>query len=72
MVLLTMKEKQKIEVLQRVMDGKLKIREASHVLNRSERQVYRLLSSIRSQGIEGVIHKNRGNQHARTIWFFRI
>jgi len=49
------------------MDGKLKIREASHVLNRSERQVYRLLSSIRSQGIEGVIHKNRGNQHARTI-----
>lgn len=64
MVLLTMKEKKKLEVIQRVMDGQITRGNAGRVLGLKERQIYRILSRVRSQGVNGVIHKNRGNRYA--------
>jgi transposase len=65
MVILTMGEKKKIEVIQLVMDGKLEVSEAGKVLGRTVRTIYRLLSRVRKRGVEGVIHGNRGNKHAK-------
>lgn len=64
MVRLTMGEKKKLEAIQMVMDGKIGVYEAGMVLGRTIRTIYRLLRRVRERGVEGVIHGNRGNQHA--------
>lgn len=64
MVLLNMKDAKRLEVIQRVMDFSLTRVEAAKVLAVEVRQVYRILADLRSQGIQGIIHGNRGNQHA--------
>ena len=66
-MLLTMKEKTRIEVVQAVMDGKIEINEAGRVLSRSVRQVFRMLKRLRDQGLEGLIHKNKGRPNPRKI-----
>ena len=66
-MLLTMREKNKIEVIQRVMDGRMLIDEAGRVLNRSVRQVYRMLKRLREKGLEGLIHGNKGRKSSRKI-----
>ena len=66
-MLLTMKEKNKIEVMQWVMDGRLEVEEAGRVLKRSVRQVYRMLQRLREEGLEGLIHKNKGKSSPRKI-----
>lgn len=55
-----MKEKSRIEVIQRFMNGSLTVTETSLVLERSIRQIYRLQSRFRRFGIEGLIHENKG------------
>jgi transposase len=67
MVILTMKEELKIEVIQRVMDRQVGIREAGKILGLSERSIYRLLSKVREEGVRAVVHGNRGNNHAGKI-----
>ena len=67
MVILTMKEELKLEVIQRVMDKQVKIREAGQILGLSDRSIYRLLSKLREGGPRAVVHGNRGNNHAGKI-----
>lgn len=64
MVILTMKEKGILEVIQAVMDGRIGVIEAGRVLKRSIRTIYRILSRVRKNGVKGVLHGNRGNRHA--------
>ena len=66
-MLLTMKDKNRIEVIMAVMDGKIDVKDAVRILNRCERQVYRMLASVRQEGIKGLIHKNRGRESLRRI-----
>jgi transposase len=58
-VLLTMKEMNRLRVLQGYMDGKVVIEEAARILKRSLRSVYRMLAKVREKGPEGVLHGNR-------------
>src|ERR1700755_409189 len=71
-MLLTMKEKTRIEAVQAVMDGRLTVAEAATVLNLSERQVYRSLAAAREQGLAGLVHGNRGrvpwNKGDEALW----
>lgn len=62
---LTMKEEHRINVIQRVMGGQMTRQQAGAVLERSERQVYRLLSRARGFGIQGLIHANKGRESSR-------
>lgn len=66
-MLLTMKEKNKIEVVQGVMGGRIEVNDAGRVLNRSVRQVYRMLKKLRDDGLEGLIHGNKGKKSPRKI-----
>jgi transposase len=63
-MLLTMREKTRIEAVQAVMDGRLTVAEAATALNLSERQLYRSLAAARAEGLTGLVHGNRG----RTPW----
>jgi len=49
-VLLTMKEMNRLRVLQGYMDGKVVIEEAARILKRSLRSVYRMLAKVRKRG----------------------
>ena len=64
---LTVKDKFRIDALHAVMDGRLTMEKAAKVLQRSVRQAYRLLRRLRTQGIQGLIHKNRGRPSPRRI-----
>jgi transposase len=66
-MLLTMKDKKKIEVIVAVIDGKIEVEGAGKVLERSVRQVYRMVRAVREEGIQGLIHKNRGKESPRKV-----
>lgn len=66
-MLLTMRDKQRIEAIQMVMDERLMVEEAGRVLKRSVRQVFRLLKKLREGGLKGLIHGNRGRRSLRRI-----
>ena len=63
-MLLTMKDQQRIEVVQALMDARLTVSQAAQVLGRSERQVWRLLARARDEGLSGLLHGNRGRAPA--------
>lgn len=64
-MLLTMKDKQRVDVITAVMDGRIEVSEAGKVLERSVRQVYRMVKRVRKRGVHGVIHGNRGKESPR-------
>lgn len=66
-MLLTMKEKNRIEAIEAVMDGRIEVDGAGRVLNRSVRQVYRMLKKLREKGLGGLIHGNKGKESPRKI-----
>jgi transposase len=61
-MLLTMKDQQRVEMIQALMDGRLSAAQAAQVLGRSERQVWRLLGCAREDGLAGLLHGNRGRE----------
>ena len=63
-MLLTMKDTQRIEVIQALMDGRLTVAQAAQVLGPSERQVWRLLARARADGLAGLLHAGRGREPA--------
>jgi transposase len=71
-MLLTMREKTRIEAVQAVMDGRLTVAQAATALNLSERQVYRALAAARDEGLVGLVHGNRGrtpwNKYDEALW----
>ena len=58
--LITMREAKKFEVIQQIIKKEIKQKEASKILNISERQIRNLKKKVEKEGIEGVIHKNKG------------
>jgi len=66
-VLLTMREINRLRVLQGYMDGKMLLEEAARILKRSLRSVYRMLARVREKGPEGVLHGNRNRVSPRRV-----
>ena len=66
-MVLTMKEKNKIEAIQQVMEGAIKVEEAGKVLNLSVRQIFRMLKKLREEGLQGLQHGNKGKKSPRKI-----
>ncbi|MGH7412501.1 MAG: helix-turn-helix domain-containing protein, partial [Candidatus Methylomirabilis sp.] len=66
-IALTMKEQQRVAVIERVFRRELTMAEAAMVLGVSERQSFRIKARIRKEGIRGVIHGNRGRRSPRKL-----
>ena len=62
---LSMKDKQRIEVIQAFTAGRISVQDAASALRRSDRTVYRLARRLVTRGIEGLIHGNRGKPSKR-------
>jgi transposase len=59
-ITLTMKEKTRYEVIRDSLKRLIKVREAAELLSLSVRQIYRLRSRVKREGIKGVIHHLKG------------
>ena len=65
--MLTVKEKQRIELVQRVDAGRLSVEEGAVVLGRSVRTVFRMVARLRAVGLKGLLHGNRGRSSPRRL-----
>lgn len=54
------KEAKRVFVVEQLIAGKLNIEQAAQLLDLSERQVKRIKKGVKEQGIEFLVHKNRG------------
>lgn len=61
-VTLSARELKKYEIINKTLEGKLTIKQASEELKITPRQVKRLKIKVRDGGVEGLAHKNRGRQ----------
>jgi len=59
---MSLKEFNRLQVVNQIEEKRLKIKEASELLKISERQLNRLLKRKKEEGAKGVIHKLRGNR----------
>lgn len=62
-----MKKKQWRDVIQDVLDRRIDVKRAARILNRSIRQVYRLVSKARKQGVTNIVHGNTGRSPSNKI-----
>lgn len=62
---LSQKEQARLQALNRVLEGKLHIKEAALTMGVSERHAWRLLARYRAEGAAGLAHGNRGRAPAR-------
>lgn len=60
-----MKDRQRIQIVQSVLSGRVTVEEAGRLLGRSERTVFRLMSRLSTKGVEGLVHGNRGRPSSR-------
>src|SRR6266566_4693531 len=60
-------EQKRVMVLNRILAGHLSVAEAAPVLERSHRQVQRMLAAYRKEGAAAVVHGNRGRKPKHTI-----
>lgn len=67
--LITMSEAEilRYDIIQKLLDKKLKNSQAAKLLDLSVRQIKRLKKKVREKGAEGLIHKNRGKESNRKI-----
>jgi len=61
-VTLNTHEQKRVMVLNRILAGHLSAAEAAPLLNRSHRQVQRMLAAYRKEGAAAVVHGNRGRK----------
>ena len=66
-IALTMKEQQRVAVIERVFRRELTMAEAAMGLGVSERHSFRLKTRIRQEGVRGVLHGNRGRSSPRKL-----
>jgi transposase len=66
LITITMKDKQRHEVIQQLLNGKLREEEARKQLGlKSVRQIRRIKKRVREEGLEGVVHRGRGRPSNR-------
>ena len=66
-LILSQREEARLQVLNKVLEKELHVREASRLLGVSERHGWRLLAAYRKEGATALMHGNRGCQPSHTI-----
>lgn len=67
LIIMSEMEIARYDIIQKLITGKIKVKEASMIVGLSIRQVKRLKVKVREKGAEGLIHKNRGRESNRKI-----
>jgi transposase len=64
---MSMKELKRLKVIQEAIEGQITQKAASAMIGLSERQVRRLVRSVRQEGERGVVHRSRGRPSNRRM-----
>ena len=64
---LNQKEEARLETLNRVLEGRLRVSDAALLLGVTERHAWRMLATYRRDGVAAVAHGNRGRRPANAI-----
>jgi transposase len=59
-IVMSQQELQRVKILEKILDKKMKQREACKILSLSRRQIIRLLKKYRRQGVDGLLSQKRG------------
>ena len=59
-IMASQREIKRLHVIRKVLDKELKQVEAKDVLNLSDRQIRRIVKTVRREGDKGIVHKSRG------------
>lgn len=59
-ITMSTKEADRITVLDKLLDGQIRQKQAAEILNLSTRQIIRLKQKYQADGVKGLVHKNRG------------
>lgn len=62
---LSRKEIDRLMILKQIEENKITVLEAADILELSQRQIYRILRRIKTEGSKGIIHKLRGRKSNR-------
>ena len=66
-LILSQKEQARLQALNKVLEGWLRVSEASRILGVSERHGWRLLAAYRKEGAAALTHGNRGRPSAQKV-----
>ena len=65
MLTMSQKEVERLKIISQVEENKLTVTDAAELLEISQRQTYRILKKIKTEGSKGIIHKLRGRKSNR-------
>jgi hypothetical protein len=60
-------EQIRFESIQSYLQGEISLKELASVLNRTERQTYRLVAKVKQHGLQGIFHGNQGREPKNKI-----
>ncbi len=66
-IMLSQQERTRLHIVHKILNRELKHKEAAMMLAVSERQIRRIISRVRIEGDEGIVHKFRGKPSNRRI-----
>ena len=64
-IMISQQERTKLHIVHKLLNKELKHKEASKILSLSERQIRRIVSRVRIEGDQGIVHKSRGKPSNR-------
>ena len=64
-IMLSQKDRTRLHIVHKVFNNELTHKEASKILSLSERQIRRIISRVRIEGDQGIVHKSRGKPSNR-------
>ena len=64
-IMLSQQERTRLHIVHKILNKELKHKEASKILLLSERQIRRIVSRVRIEGDQGIVHKSRGKPSNR-------
>lgn len=67
MILMSVEEEKRLQIIRKAIEKKIKQQEAAEVLGLTERQVRRMVRRVRKEGAAGITHRLRGRQSLKKI-----
>ncbi len=64
-IMLSQQERTKLHIVHKIFNKELKHKESAKILSLSERQIRRIVSRVRIEGDQGIVHKSRGKPSNR-------
>ena len=64
-IMLSQQERTRLHIVHKILNKELKHKEGSKILSLSERQLRRIVSRVRIEGDQGIVHKSRGKPSNR-------